>query len=144
MGDLVRSKFFTRDRFASTLTAMTLAGVIDWSAAKPTDRDWQLKLRHLLAGYKTNASLQYHADVLRLMSASISAKDVDAGAQHKKANEILIRVDQIRRPWQYLDSELLENQPTPLETYEAYWGSLDDPEYQRKIEEATQAILNGQ
>lgn len=144
MGGNREAGFSQSDRYAVILADMTVDGVVDWTTADPNDRDWQRKFQWIFRAYerKTRKFVDYLHYQFFLAGLSTDKADWYNQQKEKAVNKLTDIVNGIY-PW-YAKETLQPTTPADLlSVYEAAWGSLDDPEYQAKIQAAVAAINAG-
>ena len=115
------------------------SGVVDFGRADPRDPKWWRYLRLIVDQVEQNNLKEYHRLYNDRVVAMLTRTDLTPEGTDKMLDESVSRIDSIVKilfPWVEIDREAAkQDQAKQLRaTWEAWFGKLDDPETQRRIQ----------
>jgi hypothetical protein len=123
------------------------AGVVDFGRADPRDPRWWRHLRTILDRLEQENLKEYHGLYNDRVVAVLGRSDIVQEAAKGLLEESDSRIDSIAKilfPWAELDRVALRKQEAQQlrETWEAWFGKLDDPDTQRRIRVTVDHLRN--
>jgi hypothetical protein len=123
------------------------AGVVDFSRADPDDPKWWRHLRLVLDQLERNHLKEYHRLYNERVISVLSRADLARESGEKLLEESDSRIDNIAKimfPWADLDrTTIRQEQAKQLrELWESWFGKLDDPDTQRRIQVTADWLRN--
>jgi hypothetical protein len=114
------------------------AGVVDFGRADPRDPRWWRHLRTILDRLEQENLKEYHRLYNERAVAVLGRTDIVQDAAKALLEESDSRIDSMAKilfPWADFDRTSLRKQEAQQlrDTWEAWFGKLDDPETQRRI-----------
>jgi hypothetical protein len=122
-------------------------GVVDFGRADPRDPKWWRYLILVVDRLEQENLKEYHRLYNERVVAVLSRTDISRESAEKLLEESDARLDSVTKilfPWAKLDRKAVhvEEAQKLRETWESWFGKLDDPDTQRRIQETADWLRN--
>ena len=123
------------------------AGGVDFGRADPRDPKWWRYLRLILDQLERNNLKEYHGLYNARTVAVLGRSNLERDSAEKLLEDSETRISRIGKilfPWVELDRAAVRKQQAQRlrETWESWFGKLDDPDTQRRIQETADWLRN--